>query len=42
MILTMLCQARQPKSDTVQVYAERLYALPNDVFAKVDKSVVES
>ena len=27
---------------SVQVYAERLYALANDAFAKVDKAVVES
>ena len=39
---TMLCKARQTKSETVQVYAERLYALANDAFAKVDKGVVES
>ena len=38
----MLCKARQTKSETVQVYAERLYALANDAFAKVDKGVVES
>ena len=39
---TMLCKACQTKSETVQVYVERLYALANDTFAKVDKSVVES
>ena len=27
---------------SVQVYAERLYTLPNNAFAKVDKAVVES
>ena len=30
------------QSKTVQVYAERLYGLANDAFAKVDKGVVES
>ena len=39
---TMLCNARQPKNETVQVYDERLYALANDAFAKVDKGVLES
>ena len=39
---TMLHKARQTKSETVQVYAERLYTLPNDAFAKVYKGVVES
>ena len=39
---TMLCKARQTKSETVQIYAERVYALTNDAFAKVDKGVVES
>ena len=39
---TMLHKARQTKSETVQVYAERLYPLANDAFAKVDKGVVES
>ena len=38
----MLHKARQTKSETVQVYAERLNALANDAFAKVDKGVVES
>ena len=38
----MLHKARQTKSDTVQVYAERLYALGNDAFAKIEKGVVES
>ena len=38
----ILCKARQTKSETVQVYAERLYALANDAFTKVDKGVVES
>ena len=36
---TMLHKARQTRSETVQVYAERLYALANDAFAKVDKDV---
>ena len=39
---TMLHKARQTKSETVQVYAERLYALANDAFAKLDKGIVES
>ena len=39
---TVLCKVRQTKSESVQVYAERLYALANDAFAKVDKHVVES
>ena len=39
---TMLSKARQSKYETVQIYAERLYALANDAFAKVDKVVVES
>ena len=38
----MLHKARQTKSKTAQVYAERLYALANDAFANVDKDVVES
>ena len=38
----MLHEARQTKSESVHVYAERLYALANDAFAKVDKGVVES
>ena len=38
----MLHMARQMKNETVQVYDERLYALANDPFAKVDKGVVES
>ena len=41
MLFTMLCKARQSKNEIVQIYAERLYALANDAFAKVDK-VVES
>ena len=28
----MLCKARQEKNESVQVYAERLYALANDAF----------
>ena len=32
---TKLHKARQTKNETVQVYAERLYALANDAFAKV-------
>ena len=38
----MLCKARQVKHESVQVYAERLYALANDSFAKVGKAVGES
>ena len=38
----MLHKARQVKNEPVQVYAERLYALTNDAFTKVDKAVVES
>ena len=38
--LTMLHKARQVKDESVQVYAERLYPLANDTFAKVDKVVV--
>ena len=38
----MLCKARKTKSETVQVYAERLYALANYAFAKVDKGFRES
>ena len=39
---TMLLKIRQTKSETVQVYAEWLYDLANDTFAKVDKGVLES
>ena len=39
---TVLHKERQTKSETVQVYAERLYALANDVFSTVDKDAVES
>ena len=39
---TMLHKARQTKHETVQVYAERLYTLAHDAFAKLDKTVVES
>ena len=38
----MLHKARLVKKDSVQVYAERLYALANDAFAEVDKVFVES
>ena len=38
----MLRKARQTKHETVQVYAERLYTLAHDAFAKLDKTVVES
>ena len=39
---TMLCKARQVKHESVQVYAERLYAFANVAFAKVDEALVES
>ena len=39
---TMSHMARQLKNECVQVYAERLHALENVAFAKVDKAVVES
>ena len=39
---TMLHMAKQVKNESVQVYAERMYALANDAFAKVDEAVVES
>ena len=45
MILTMLlqCYVRQDNQKmTVQIYPERLYALANHAFAKMDKVVVES
>ena len=38
----MLCKSRQVKSESAQVYAERLYALANDAFANLGKAVVES
>ena len=39
---TMLWKGRQVKNESVQVNAERLYAMTNDKFVKVDKTVVES
>ena len=39
---TMLCKAMQDKHETLQVYAERLYALAKDALTKVDKALVES
>ena len=39
---TMLHKSRQIKKESVQVYEERLYALANDEFVKVDKAVVGS
>ena len=39
---TMLCKAQQHKAETVQVYAERLYALVQDAFEKTNKALVES
>ena len=39
-MLLLPCNVRQGKS--AQFYAERLYYLVNDAFAKVDKAVVES
>ena len=38
----MLHKAQQHKTETVQVYAERLYALVQDTFEKTDKALVES
>ena len=38
---TMLHKEMQVKHESVQVYAERLYALTNDAFTKVDKAIVE-
>ena len=38
----LLHKARQSKSETVQVYAERLYTLAHDTFAKLNNIVVES
>ena len=38
----MSSKARQVKNKSVQVYTDRLYVWANDVFAKVDKAVVES
>ena len=38
---TMLCKASEVKNESLQVCAERLYALANDTFTKVDKAVVE-
>ena len=39
---TMLCKARQHKTETVQVFAERLYALAQDAFEKTNKALIES
>ena len=39
-MLLLPCNVRQGKS--VQFYADRLYYLANDAFAKLDKAVVES
>ena len=39
---TMSCKVWQIKKQSVQVYAERLDALANDAFVKVDKAGVES
>ena len=39
---TMLHNARQVKDESREVYSERMYALANDAFAKVDKAIVES
>ena len=36
---TMLCKARQVKNESVQAYAESLYAMENNTFANVDKAV---
>ena len=40
--LSLLHKARQSKSETVQVYAEKLHALAHDTFMKLNKAVVES
>ena len=39
---TMLCKERQVKNEAVQVYADRLYALSNHAFTKVNEAVAES
>ena len=39
---TMIHEAKQVKNESAQAYAERLYALANDAFIKVDKAVVVS
>ena len=38
----MLHKIRKSKNETVHIYAKRLYTLAHDVFAKLDKTVVES
>ena len=38
----MLHNSRQVKHEPVQVYGEKLHALANDAFTKVDKAFVES
>ena len=38
----MLHKAQQHKTETVQVYAERLYTLAQDAFEKTDKTLVKS
>ena len=37
----MLCKARKVKNESVQVYTERLYALANHAFPKVNKTIVD-
>ena len=39
---TMLHKTQQNKTETFQVYTERLYALAQDAFEKTDKALVES
>ena len=43
-IMLLPCNIRQGKSknESVQLFEDRLYALANDEFAKVDKAVAES
>ena len=40
--LSLLDKMRQSKSETVQVYAEKLHTLAHDTFMKLNKAVVES
>ena len=40
--VTMLHKGQWHKTETVQVYAERLYALAQDAFEKTDKALIES
>ena len=40
--LSLLHKARQSKSETVKVYAEKSYTLAHDAFAQLNKAVAES